>query len=197
MISVCITGGIGSGKSVVCKIFRQLHVPVYEADVEAKKLYESEPEIAERIKKEISEDVFDKKGKPDRKKLFPLVFGDESLLKKLNRIVHPFVIRDFLEWKKHYVSSPYVMKESAILFESTTDKDCDKVITVSAPLELRIQRTMQRDKRTREEVELIIKKQWSDEEKEKRSDFIIVNDEIQPVIPQVIEIHNKIISFAK
>ena len=197
MISVCITGGVGSGKSVVCKIFRQFHVPVYEADVEAKKLYESEPEISERIKKEISEDVFDKKGKPDRKKLFSLVFGDESFLKKLNKIVHPFVLCHFSEWKKHYSSSPYVIMESAILFESTTDKDCDKVITVSAPLELRIQRTMQRDKRTREEVELIIKKQWSDEEKEKRSDFIIVNDEIQLVIPQVIEIHNCIISFTK
>ncbi len=197
MMNIGITGGIGSGKSVVCNIFRQLGIPVYEADSEAKKLYDTESEIIERIKKEISEEVFDKKGKVDKQKLSALVFGDDASLKKLNKIVHPYVIRHFEEWLKLHNMAPYILKEAAILFESGTDKGCDKIITVTAPVELRIQRTMQRDKRSKEEVEQIVEKQWSDDEKIKRSDFVIVNDEQQMVIPQVLEIHAKLLSLTK
>jgi len=196
MIIVGITGGIGSGKSIVCNIFRQLGVPVYEADTEAKKLYETEPELKERIRKEISEDVFDKKGKIDKQKLSSLIFNNEALLKKVNQIVHPQVVKHFSEWKKLF-KSPYILKEAAILFESDTDKDCDRIITVSAPEELRIQRTMQRDKKSKEEIEKIILRQWSDDAKIKKSDFVIVNDEKQLVIPQVLEIHQELLSLTK
>ncbi len=193
MMIVGITGGIGSGKTLVCTIFRQLGIPVYEADAEARKLFDTEPAILEKIKKEFSEDVFDKKEKLDRQKLSALVFSDTSALKKLNKIVHPFVISHFEEWISQHQTSPYILKEAAILFESGTDKDCNKIITISAPVELRIQRTMQRDKRTKEEVEQIIKQQWSDEEKIKRSDFVIVNDDQQLVIPQVLDIHGQLV----
>jgi dephospho-CoA kinase len=197
MMTVGITGGIGSGKTIVCKIFRQLGIPVYEADVEAKKIYDSEPEILQRIKKEISEDVFGKKEQLDKQKLAALVFRDEQALEKLNKIVHPFVIRHFENWKKNFTDVPYILKEAAILFESGTDKGCDKIITVTAPLDLRIQRTVQRDRRTQQETEQIIQKQWSDEEKIKRSDFVIVNDEQQMVIPQVLDIHTKLLGLIK
>ena len=197
MMVVGITGGIGSGKTVVCGIFRQLGIPVYEADAEAKKLYDTEPAIPEKIKKDFPEEVFDKKGNPDRQKLSALVFKDEAALKKLNRIVHPYVIRHFEEWIQQHQSSPYILKEAAILFESGTDKGCDKIITVSAPPELRIQRTMHRDKRTKQEVEEIIQRQWSDEEKEKRSDYVILNNEQQLVIPKVLEIHNELLALSR
>jgi dephospho-CoA kinase len=197
MIIAGITGGIGSGKTIVCGVFRQLGVPVYEADAETKKLYNTEPGIVDRIKKEFTDVVFDKREKLDKQKLATLVFKDESALKKLNAIVHPFVISHFEEWVKLHKASSYVLKEAAILFESGTDQGCDRIITVSAPVELRIQRTMMRDKRTKQEVEQIIQQQWSDEEKIKRSDFVIVNDELQLVIPQVLEVHAKLLSLNK
>jgi dephospho-CoA kinase len=197
MMVVGITGGIGSGKTIVCGVFRQLGVPVYEADAEAKKLYDSEPGIVDRIKKEFTDAVFDKREKLDKQKLATLVFKDESVLKKLNAIVHPFVISHFEEWVKQHKTSSYVLKEAAILFESGTEQGCDRIITVSAPLELRIQRTMIRDKRTKQEVDQIIQQQWSDDEKIKRSDFVIINDELQLVIPQVLEVHAKLLSLNK
>jgi len=196
MMVVGITGGIGSGKSIVCNIFRQLGVAVYDADAAAKNLYETEPEIIDTIKKEFPGDIIDKKGKIEKHKLASLVFQDESALKKLNRIVHPYVKKHFEEWAGKQ-SAPYIIKEAAILFESGSDKGCNKKITVIAPVETRIQRTMQRDKRSKAEVEQIISRQWNDEEKIKRSDFVIVNDDQQMVIPQVLDIHSKLLALEK
>src|SRR5436190_10951507 len=144
MMTIGITGGIGSGKTIVCSIFRQLGILVYEADVVAKNLYESEPGIKDKIRNEVSENVFDKKGKVDKQKLAVLVFNDDAALKKLNKIIHPVVVKHFAEWKKQNQDAPYIIKEAAILFESGTNQDCDKIITVTAPEELRIQRTLQR-----------------------------------------------------
>ncbi len=197
MMNIAITGGIGSGKSVVCRIFNQLGIPVYEADVAAKKLYDNNPEIIERIRKEISEDVVGSKGKIDKHKLATFIFRDEAALKKLNKIVHPFVIKNFEEWFNLQKDVPYVLKEAAILFESGTDKGCDKIITVTAPVELRMKRIMQRDRRTKQEIDQIMQTQWSEEEKIKRSDFVIINDEQQLVIPQVLEIHSKLLPLIK
>src|SRR6185295_2842332 len=118
MITVGITGGIGSGKTTICNIFRQLGVPVYEADSEAKLLYSKEPSLAEKIRKEISEEVFKKKGKQDKKKLAELIFRDRVALEKLNAIVHPLVQKHFSEWKKKNEKANYILKEAAILFES-------------------------------------------------------------------------------
>jgi len=196
MMIIGITGGIGSGKSVICRIFSQLGIPVYEADVEAKKLYDSEPEILQKIREEFSDDVMDKKGKLDKHKLSSLVFGNEQALKKLNKIVHPYVISHFKKWTEKHAESVYVLKEAAILFESGSNKDCDHVIAVAAPVELRIQRTIQRDKRTKQEVEQIIDNQWTDADRIKQSDFIIYNDDQQLVIPQVLDIHNRLLALA-
>ena len=193
MIVVVITGGIGSGKSIVCTIFASLGIPVYEADAEAKKLYEL-PEVIAEVKKQFGENYFSPSGELDKKKFAELVFNDEAVLRKINAIIHPFVKKNFNEWKKQHKEKPYVLKEAAILFESGTDKGCDKVITVTAPASLRIQRVVLRDQRTQEQIEKIIEKQWSDEEKIKRSNFVIVNDESTLVLPQVLKIHEALLA---
>jgi dephospho-CoA kinase len=193
MMVIGITGGIGSGKSIVCNIFRLLGIPVYDADAEAKKMYEW-PEVIAEVKKNFGTGYFLPSGELNKKKFAELVFNDDGALKKINAIIHPFVKKSFREWKKMHAGSPYILKEAAILFESGTDKGCDKVITVTAPPELRISRVIQRDQRPKEQIENIIKKQWGDEEKTRRSDFVIVNDETKLVVPQVLKIHEALSS---
>lgn len=192
-----ITGGIGSGKSLVCAIFKTLNVPVYDADKQAKNLYDKYPELLEKIRNDISDLVFDKFGKVDRKKLSEIIFEDPEKLKKLNALVHPIVRKDFQDWCAAHVSFSYVVKEAAILFESGAYKDCDKIITVSSPIELRIQRVRERDRKSKADIEKIIENQISDEEREKRSDFIIRNDESEMLIPQVLGIHDQLIKEIK
>lgn len=187
---VCITGGIGSGKSIVSRIFNLLGVPVYDADKAVHSIYDSHPEVVERIVKEFSEEIIDKNGKVNRKRLGELVFGDNQKLKTLNSIVHPVVKSDFENWTHTHKTFPYVIKEAAILFESGTHTGCNKIITVVAPLELRITRIKERDHKSRAETEQIIARQISDEEKIKKSDFVITNDESQLLIPQVLKIHS-------
>ncbi len=189
---VGITGGIGSGKSVVCSIFSVLGVPVYHADDEARKIYEKYPELIERIGTEISRDVLDKNGRIDKKKLAEVIFNDASKLKALNAMIHPLVRKDFQKWCKLHPDSPYVLKEAAILFESGASRDCDHIITVTSPVELRIQRVKERDKRSRAEIERIMENQWTDEQRLKKSDFTLVNDESKMLIPQVLDIHEQL-----
>ena len=193
MIIVGITGGIGSGKSVVCNMLRIFGVPVYDADSEARKHYERHPELIEKVRKEISPDVFDKSGKIDRRKLAELIFTDTDKLEKLNKLVHPLVRKDFEEWVKTKNGSAYVVKEAAILFESGAHKDCDKIITIISPNEIRIQRVRDRDRKTKQEVEEIIANQWDDEKKISKSDYTILNDEKEMVLPQVIAIHEELV----
>lgn len=188
-----ITGGIGSGKTIACRIFSKLGIPVYEADKEVHLLYERYPEIVERIKKEISDDVVDKNGKINRKKLGEIVFENSKKLGILNGIVHPLVKTDFIKWIEKNKGYPYVLKEAAILFESGSDQDCDKTITVVSPIDLRIARLKERDNKSRAETEQIISQQMSDEERIKKSDFVIYNDEKQLLIPQVLKIHNALV----
>jgi len=195
MIKVGITGGIGSGKSIVCKVFEQLGISVYSADVEAKKLYD-DASVKLKVKKAIG-DVFDASGNVDRKKLAGVVFKDKALLDKLNAIIHPAVKEHFKKWLVEHKNEKYILKEAAILFESGTNKGLDYIITVSAPLELRIARTMQRDNISRAEVEKRVASQMSEEEKIKRSDYIIVNDEHELVIPQVLKINRELLKNKK
>jgi dephospho-CoA kinase len=197
MIVVGITGGIGSGKSLVSRIFRQLGIPVYDADDSARQLYDRYPELLERVRTEFGEDVLDQQGRVDRKKLAAVVFHDADKLKTLNRMVHPLVRRDFKDWMSAHRSAPYVMKEAAILFESGTHKDCDFVITVTASPELRIQRVRNRDQRTVSEIRKVMEHQWSDEEKIKRSQFIIRNDENDAVLPQVLTVHERLLKASR
>ena len=187
---VCITGGIGSGKSVVSRIFNLLGIPVYDADKAVHSIYDSNPEVVACIVNQFSDGVVDKNGKLNRKKLGELVFNDTQKLKILNSIVHPVVKSDFENWSNSHKTFPYVIKEAAILFESGTHAGCEKIITVLAPIELRIARIKERDHKSRAETEQIIARQISDEEKIKKSDFVITNDESQLLLPQVLKIHS-------
>lgn len=188
-----ITGGIGSGKSVVCKILATLGVPVYDADREAKKIYEKNPELLDKMKMEFSEEIFDKQGRIDKKKLAEVVFSNPEKLKILNSWIHPLVRKDFQNWCASQHDSPYVVKEAAILFESGANKDCDRIVSVESPLELRIQRIRERDRKSRNDIERIIENQWSDEERSKRSDFVVYNDEKEMLIPQVLLMHDSLV----
>ncbi len=195
MIIVGITGGIGSGKSVVCTIFNKLGIPVYNADEAAKNAYEKYPELICRIRDEISAEAIDKNGKIIRKVLAEIVFADQSKLEALNAMVHPVVAFDFENWMETHLGFPYIIKEAAILFESNTAQQCNKIITIVSPLELRVSRLKVRDKRTLAEIDQIISRQLSDEEKIAKSDFVIYNDEKQMLIPQVLKIHEALLKF--
>jgi dephospho-CoA kinase len=184
-----VTGGIGSGKSVVCKVFSKLGIPVYEADSAARNLYDKYPELVEKIQEKVASDIIDKNGKINRKKLSEIVFADEEKLSMLNSLVHPMVKADFESWLSAYKAHSYIIKEAAILFESGAYKGCNKIISVISPMELRIARLRERDHKTRAEAEQVISRQLSDDELISKSDFVIYNDEKQMIIPQVLKLH--------
>ena len=194
---VGVTGGIGSGKSVVCKIFERIGIPVYESDSAAKQLYDKYPELKQSVRELISEDAIDKNGNINRKKLAEIVFNDEQKLVVLNKLVHPMVDKDFKLWVEQHKGYPYLIKEAAILFESGANKNCDLIISVISPLELRIERIRQRDKKSKTEIEKIIASQLSDKDLIERSDFVIYNDEKQMLIPQVLKIHEEVGKMVK
>jgi dephospho-CoA kinase len=189
MLKVGLTGGIGSGKTVVANIFRQLGVPVYDADAEARTLTKSNQKIKNEIKKYFGSEVFLKDGSLDREKLASLVFSDSEKLEQLNSIIHPFVREHFNNWLRQYDGSKYVIKEAAILFESGSNKGLDKIISVAAPDNTRVRRVMERDNITEERVRTIMQNQLSEAERIKRSDYIISNDDHTLLIPQVLELH--------
>lgn len=189
MLKVGITGGIGSGKTTVCRLFELLGIPVFYADEESKKILEEDPAVHEAITKIFGKEIMDESGKPDRKKLGTLVFTDKSKLEALNGILHPAVGKRFENWVLDQKDAPYVLKEAAILFESGAYKQVDKVITVSAPKELRIARTVKRDSSRKEDVESRMNSQLSDKEREERAQYSVSNDEESPLIPQVLKIH--------
>lgn len=172
-----LTGGIGSGKSSVAKHIESLGIPVYIADTEAKKILDTADVIAKVIAL-FGDDILEN-GKIDRKKIAALVFQDPEKLKKYNAIIHPEVYLHFQNWVKQHNNYPLVVKEAAILFESGSYKDCDKIILVTAPKENRIQRVMKRDAVTREAVEQRMSHQWDDETKKSMSDFVIENIELE------------------
>jgi len=169
-----LTGGIGSGKTTIANHFKAAGIPVYIADDEARKIMQSDEIIAE-IKKKIDNTVFDN-GILNREKLSKIVFNDPEKLKLLNAIIHPAVKKHFHNWVLNHKSSPYIIYEAAILFESGSYKDCDIIITVTAPLQSRIQRVIQRDKTTRENVIRRINMQWNDDQRIEKSDFVIENN---------------------
>ena len=188
MIKIGITGGIGSGKSTVCKIFETLKIPVYNADISAAKIINTNKELKKALISLFGEDIYTDLGILDRKKLAKIIFSDKEALAKVNSLIHPAVRADYQEWLEENKEAKFTIKEAAILFESGAYKQVDKVITVFAPEELRIKRVMNREPITREEVLRRIKNQMSEEEKIKRSDFVIYNDEKQLLIPQVIKL---------
>lgn len=185
-IIVGLTGGIGSGKSTVAHIFNKLGYPVYDSDSRAKALYSESQELKEAMIFAFGKEVYIQ-NQINRPYLAKLVFQDEEKLSILNKIVHPFVKKDFLSWVKNQNSS-LIIREAAILIESGAHKDCDKIITVEAPRDVRIKRVVQRDASSIKEVESRISKQLSDEERRRLSDYIIHNDGTTSIIYQVQEI---------
>ena len=193
MFRVGLTGGIGSGKTLVCSIFEKLGVPVYSADTEARVLMNTDAELKYGIVNMFGDQAYSKDGM-DRVFLAGSVFGDHEKLSGLNRLVHPAVRKDFNRWAALQTGSPYVVEETAILFESGADAEMDLAVLVYAPEELRIRRVMERDQTDREAVLKRMGHQMSEEEKTKMAGHIIYNDGTQMLLPQVIELHNKILN---
>jgi dephospho-CoA kinase len=188
-LQVGITGGIGSGKSLVCKIFQSLGVPVYDADSRAKALMTTDGILVSQIKKEFGNLSYHTDGTLNRKHIGEAAFVDPTKLKALDALVHPRVAENYSEWVGEQ-SYPYVIKEAALLFEAGSYKTLDKIIVVSAPEQLRIKRVMARDpQRTEQMVKDIIRNQMPESEKTSRADFIVMNDESELVIPQVLRLH--------
>lgn len=188
MLKVGLTGSIGSGKTLVSKIFETLGVNVFYADNSAKALYENN-KVREEIINVFGSSILTENNQIDRKVFAEIIFDDKSALKKINSIIHPLVMNDFVKWLANHKNEPYILHEAAILFESDLSKNFDFVITISAPEELRIERIMKRDNVNHETVIARIKNQWSDEKKVNLADFVVLNDETELVIPQVIKIH--------
>ncbi len=194
MLRIGITGGIGSGKTTVCSIFQELGIPVYSADDRAKALMSENEVIRSGITELFGQEAYSD-GQLNRQHIAQIAFSDPEKLTALNQLVHPAVIEDFRTWslQEEAKGTPYVIKEAALMFESGSYKDLDAVITVSAPEELRIQRTMDRDGSTREAVLGRLNKQWNEDQRLNKADLVIYNDGEQALIPQVMKLHNRFI----
>lgn len=181
-----LTGGIGSGKSTVAGVIRNLGYPVYEADQAAKMCVNDSPQLQHQIKQLLGEEAFIN-GEYNRSYVSQKVFNDPHLLKGLNEIIHPAVQQHFQNWLL-LMQTPFVFKEAAILFESGSYKDCDKVIVVSAPEDLRIERVMNRDHVDESEVLRRMENQWPQEKKVQNADFVIYNGKDDLIIPQTNDV---------
>lgn len=194
-LQIGITGGIGSGKSLVCKIFNALGTPTYDADSRAKMVMTTDGILVEAIKKEFGVLSYDAKGVLNRQHLANTVFNQPDKLKRLNELVHPRVALDYEHWVSSQTNVKYVLKEAALLFESGSYQSLDKILVVTAPETLRVQRVLIRDPhRSAEQTKEIIRNQMEEEEKMKRADYVIVNDETTLLIPQVLNLHLQFIA---
>jgi len=189
---VGLTGGIGSGKTTVAKLFNDLGVPIYVSDIEAKRIMVTNEKLIKAIKKLLGEEAY-KNNELNRAYISSKVFENKMLLNELNKLVHPAVAEDFLRWYNEQ-NSQYVIKESAILFESGSYENCDLVITVTAPLEERINRVVLRDAVTRKQVLHRVMNQLSDDDKIDRSNFIVINKTIEGAKNQVKKINTQILN---
>jgi dephospho-CoA kinase len=187
-----ITGGIGSGKSTVCKIFETLGIPIYYADDRAKYLMSHDPDLIAGIIDLFGPEAYLEPHLLNRAHIAQVAFNDKDKLSQLNALVHPAVGRDGLEWQSAQKDVPYTLKEAALLYESGSYRSLDKIIVVTAPLELRIERVMARDGVKREDIEARISKQMPEAEKVSLADFVVYNDGEQALIPQVMNIHQQL-----
>jgi dephospho-CoA kinase len=193
ILKIGITGGIGSGKTMITRIFSLLGVPVYNADERAKYILHHDEEVCRQVREHFGEQSYIG-GKLNTSFLSAEVFNNEAKLQMLNSFVHPRVGIDFEQWL-HEQSSAYILKEAALLYEAGSYKNLDKIIAVFSPEELRIKRVLARDpQRTESAVRAIIQKQMPDEEKVKMADHVIYNDNKQLLIPQVISLHEQFIN---
>jgi dephospho-CoA kinase len=190
VLRIGLTGGIGSGKTIVCKIFEKLGVPVYYADAAAKQIMNEDPVVKKQIIQLFGQEAYSNNAL-NRPYISSVVFKNREMLGALNAIVHPATISASDRWMQSQ-TTPYAIKEAALIFESGIPQALDYIIGVTAPLALRVQRVMLRDGLKEEEVLGRMKNQMDEEEKMKLCDFVIINDEQLPVIPQVLHIHNHI-----
>lgn len=190
---VGLTGGIGSGKTTVAKMFLELGVPIYIADVEAKKLMNTSKIIKRKLIALFGDNAY-KDDKLNRQFLANKIFKDKILLEKMNAIVHPKVASHFKKWQTKQ-NSPYVIKEAAILFENGSFTSCDFVITIIAPIEERIKRVISRDNSSERKVKSIMENQWTDEKKIKLSQFVITNNDLSETRKQVLQIHKELLEI--
>jgi dephospho-CoA kinase len=195
VLKVGLTGGIGSGKSTVAKVFELLNVPVYYADAASKRLYHTDKELIANIKHHFGEEMYTGE-QLNRSRLAALVFNNPEQLNLLNRLVHPPTIKDAESWMARQ-TAPYIIKEAALLFESGSVSGLDYVIGVYAPVHLRIKRTMDRDGVSREEVQARMARQIDEDIKMRLCDFVITNNEQELVIPQILKLHEKFLELAK
>ena len=193
MIRVGLTGGIGSGKTTVCNVFKQLGIPVYHADSQARVLSDTNQEIIRALSSLFGKNIYTPTGL-DRKKLSEFIFTNSDLLHKVNAIIHPKVREDFNSWLNEHDKMMYIIHEAAILFESGLHTLFNKIITVTAPEEIRIRRIMEREAVSEDYVRNIIGNQWPERKKKNLSDYVIVNDQQRMILPQVLEIHNELTS---
>ena len=189
-VMIGLTGGIGSGKSVVAKVFATLGIPVFNADEEAKRIMQTSTEIKTKLIEQFGTDIYNVHGL-DKEKLASIVFNDSFQLQLLNAIVHPVTIQAAKDWAAKQ-TSPYVIKEAALIFESGAADGLFKVIGVTAPISIRIHRVMQRDGITKDQVDARMRNQISDTIKMRLCDYVIENNNQQMVIPQVLEIDKAI-----
>ncbi len=190
-----VTGGIGSGKTSVCRVFDVLRVPVFSADREAQEIMENDFEVRRRLKTIAGKDLYIL-GTLDRIKLASIIFNDRAILEKVNFLVHPIVFNRFTKWAL-IQEVPYVIMEAAILFESGASKYVDRVATVVAPVEQRVKRVIHRSKLSREQVVERIKNQMDDDMRIKLSDYVINNSENDMIIPAILKIHDDILKLTK
>ena len=195
VLRVGLTGGIGSGKSTIAQIFEVLGIPVYYADISAKKLMNENADLRSSITNIFGEQAFTN-NILDRKYISSIVFSDPAKLQQLNALVHPATKKDGEAWMQEQ-TSPYAIHEAALIFEAKVSDRLDLVIGVSSPIELRIKRAMERDKVSREEVLKRMEQQLDEEVKMSKCNFVLINDELQLLIPQVLELHKKLIGLSK
>lgn len=197
MLKIGITGGIGSGKTIIAHVFEILGVPVFYSDAVAKNLLSQDKNVKHQIINIFGEALLSDKNEIDKNLLSKIVFSDKEKLAKLNSIIHPEVKKVFENWLKEQTktNTKYILKEAALLFEAGTYKELDKIITVIAPKDLRIKWVMKRDNITAEAIIKRMENQWTDDEKIKLSDFIIQNDDKTLLLPQILKIHNKLLKY--
>ncbi|SFG74650.1 dephospho-CoA kinase [Pedobacter insulae] len=197
MLKIGITGGIGSGKTTVCKVFETLGVPIFYADIAAKLAMTSDPVLVEGIKKTFGTESYHPDGTLNNKYIAAIVFHQKAELDKLNALVHPAVFKAFENWAATKVyAAPYVLKEAALLFESGSYKQCDKNILVTAPLKLRLARVMKRDQVSEAEVMARMDKQFTDGQKSKMANYFISNSLSDSIILQVLNLHQQFLALS-
>jgi dephospho-CoA kinase len=196
MLKIGITGGIGSGKTTVCKVFELLGIPVFYADHVAKSIMHTDQLLKTEILSSFGQESYSKDGQLNRPYISSIVFNDESQLKKLNAIVHPAVFRAFDKWISNHSDVPYILKEAALLFESESYKMCDLSILVISPEATRIRRVIARDHISKDEIMLRMKRQFTDEQKMKLADHVLINDENRLLIPQILSLHQQFLKIS-